>query len=171
MKFKKWWWLLILVVPVGLGALSIQSCRTPDLGLVDGRLMPCPEKDNCVCSQDDRDKYAIDPLAVVVGESTDDTLENTRQLLMDTAAALPRCALLQDDGAYLRFVATSAFWRFKDDLEFLISPAEGQVHMRSASRTGSSDFGVNRERVDEFRRIYDEKRNAGAPASEEKRPK
>ena len=41
---------------------------------------------------------------------------------------------------------------FVDDLECRLCPAEGVIHVRSASRTGIYDFGANRARVEALRR-------------------
>ena len=43
---------------------------------------------------------------------------------------------------------------FIDDVEFRLSPNEGVIHVRSASRSGLHDLGVNRRRVERLRRRY-----------------
>ncbi len=43
---------------------------------------------------------------------------------------------------------------FIDDVEFRLSPDEGVIHVRSASRSGLHDLGVNRRRVERLRRRY-----------------
>jgi uncharacterized protein (DUF1499 family) len=43
-------------------------------------------------------------------------------------------------------------FRFVDDVELAVDPAEHVVHFRSASRVGRSDFGVNRRRMEELSR-------------------
>ena len=69
---------------------------------------------------------------------------------MKTAlASMPRTRLVSEEEGYLKYVVTSAVFRFKDDVEF---EQEGDVvHVRSASRTGYGDLGVNRKRVESIR--------------------
>jgi uncharacterized protein (DUF1499 family) len=46
---------------------------------------------------------------------------------------------------------------FVDDVEFLADRASGVVHVRSASRLGRRDFGVNRARIEELRAILEKR--------------
>ncbi|MEE9422172.1 MAG: DUF1499 domain-containing protein, partial [Gammaproteobacteria bacterium] len=55
---------------------------------------------------------------------------------------------------YLHVEATSLIFRFVDDVEFLISPDENIIHVRSASRIGRSDWGVNRKRIERIRKAF-----------------
>lgn len=43
-----------------------------------------------------------------------------------------------------------------DDVEFLLDAAQHLIHVRSASRLGVTDFGVNRARVKDLREAFDE---------------
>lgn len=47
--------------------------------------------------------------------------------------------------------------KFIDDVEFLLDAEKGEIHMRSASRIGRKDFGVNRARLEQIRRAFDAK--------------
>ncbi|MNR58817.1 hypothetical protein D3C85_1799120 [compost metagenome] len=58
--------------------------------------------------------------------------------------------VVEQQERYLRAEFTSLVFRFVDDVEFLIG--EQQIDVRSASRLGHSDFGVNRERIERLRR-------------------
>ena len=42
-------------------------------------------------------------------------------------------------------------WKFVDDAEFWADLPNGVVQVRSASRLGEGDFGVNRERIEALR--------------------
>lgn len=66
-------------------------------------------------------------------------------------SALPRTEIVSDSGQYLHAECRSALFRFVDDLELLLRPDEGTIAVRSASRLGSSDLGVNRSRVETLR--------------------
>jgi uncharacterized protein (DUF1499 family) len=104
------------------------------------RFAPVPKTPNCVSSRadpGDREHY-IAPLAGTSLEAVKaDMLSQTRTELVEEAEG------------YLHFVTTTLILRFKDDVEF---EAEGDlVHVRSASRIGHSDLGVNRKRVEALR--------------------
>lgn len=62
--------------------------------------------------------------------------------------------MLTVDSDYLHAVFTSRIFRFKDDLELRMDRENRIIHLRSASRTGYSDFGVNRKRAEQFRNFF-----------------
>ena len=53
----------------------------------------------------------------------------------------------QGDG-YLYAQFTTRWMTFVDDLELWVDPVNNVVQVRSASRVGRKDFGVNRDRVE-----------------------
>jgi uncharacterized protein (DUF1499 family) len=67
----------------------------------------------------------------------------------------PRITVVTEEGAYLHVEARSFLFRFVDDVEFMLDADNGLIHVRSASRTGHSDFGVNRRRVERIRKAFD----------------
>lgn len=68
---------------------------------------------------------------------------------------MPRTKLVDEDESYLHFEFTSLLLRFVDDVEFLFDEKIGTIHFRSASRIGYGDFGVNRRRMEEIRKLVD----------------
>jgi uncharacterized protein (DUF1499 family) len=64
---------------------------------------------------------------------------------------MPRTAIVTETGDYLHAECRSAMLGFVDDLELHLRPGAGIIAVRSASRTGRSDFGVNRSRVEDLR--------------------
>lgn len=129
--------------------MGLFSSSSPEsLGVRDGRLTPCPSTPNCVSSQDDRPGRRVEPLPF------EGSLDEARARLLAVLEDLPRAKVVVDEGTYLRAEVTSALLRFVDDVELLIDPAAGVVHLRSASRLGRSDFGVNRRRAEEIRRRF-----------------
>jgi len=129
------------VVVVIFIAKAIQSQKLPDhLGLQHGVLLPCPASPNCVCSerhsQPDK-QHAIAPIAADPGQW---------RTLKDRIAALGG-VIQQDDGHYLHATFSTAIFHYVDDLELRLDQAQHLIHIRSASRVGHSDFGVNRKRV------------------------
>jgi uncharacterized protein (DUF1499 family) len=136
--------LITLVVMLMFG-LSLLSRRAPDVGLQNGRLRPCPDSPNCVCSFDTDDEHAIAPLDG--GNDPAATFDRLRVLLQ----SMSRVQVVTDEGNYLHAGFTTPLLRFVDDVEFLLDADAGVIHIRSASRVGHSDLGVNRKRVEQLR--------------------
>lgn len=120
--------------------------RSP--GLLEGRLAPCPPSPNCVSSQDTDPRHRVEPIPF------QGSLEAARSRLLSLLAAMERTHLVEVGERYLRAEVRSRLLRFVDDLEILIDPEEGLIHLRSASRTGYWDLGINRRRVKEIRRRF-----------------
>jgi uncharacterized protein (DUF1499 family) len=119
--------------------------RPTNLGAKDGRLAPCRRTPNCVCSQadpSDREHY-IAPLKA--------SIEQVRKAV----EALPRTRIVVARPNYLYAEFRSRLLGFVDDVEFFFDGAAVQV--RSASRLGRRDFGVNRARIEELRRMVTKK--------------
>ncbi len=137
---------LVAVLPILALALASWLSKPPKgLGASGGKLAGCPNSPNCVCSFDRDDQHAIAPLPL--DAQAHDPLDPIANVL----SALPRCRIIERDGGYLRAEFTSALFRFVDDVEFLVDREHGLIHVRSASRVGHSDLGVNRARVEDLR--------------------
>ena len=108
-------------------------------------LDPCPGSPNCVSSLATDNKHFIEPLRFE--DAPQAALARLRSVLHDT----DRMEIVSESGPYLHVEATSRVFRFVDDVEFLLIPEARLIHVRSASRTGYSDFGVNRRRVERIR--------------------
>jgi uncharacterized protein (DUF1499 family) len=130
--------------------LFITACTgmKPDhLGIRNERLAPCPSSPNCVSSDaQDEDHYTapyrlrIEPV-------------KAWQILQDIVISLPRTRIDQVTEEYLHAEARSRIFRFVDDIEFHLRPDQKIIAVRSASRIGYSDLGVNRKRVDRIREL------------------
>ncbi|WPC03688.1 DUF1499 domain-containing protein [Pseudomonas benzenivorans] len=117
----------------------------PDhLGVQDGQLAPCPDSPNCVSSQAKDAEHRVAPLALPGSP------QQTKARLIALLDQEPRARLVAQEDRYLRAEFSSRWLRFVDDVEFLIG--EQAVEVRSASRLGYSDFGVNRRRIERLRR-------------------
>jgi uncharacterized protein (DUF1499 family) len=130
------------------------SKRPANLGVTAGRLAPCPSSPNCVSSQADPADTAhfIQPLRY------DDPSEIAWARLVRLVSTWPRTRMIEVTDRYLHAEVSTLVLRFVDDLEFLLGPAE--IHVRSASRLGRTDFGVNRRRVERLRRAFVTAQNA-----------
>ena len=119
--------------------------RPSNLGVSAGRLARCPEKPNCVSSQ------AADAARLIVPISYSGTATEMLARLKSILTTMPRVTVITESEGYLHAECKSALLGFVDDLEFYIDRAANVVHVRSASRVGYSDLGVNRKRVEAIR--------------------
>jgi uncharacterized protein (DUF1499 family) len=67
---------------------------------------------------------------------------------------MDRAEIIQADGNYVYAEFTTALMGFVDDVEFFLDESAGVIHVRSASRLGESDLGVNRKRVEAIRAAF-----------------
>jgi uncharacterized protein (DUF1499 family) len=139
------YWLFPLVVMV----VGCAGNRHSQMGVTGGRLAACPDSPNCVSSQSTDPRHAIDPLRY------EGTAEKARGLLIEAVSGMKRARIVAAEERYIHAEFTSAFFRFVDDVEFLLDDGTRTIHVRSASRVGYSDFGVNRQRVEEIRSRFD----------------
>jgi uncharacterized protein (DUF1499 family) len=146
-------WLLVAVAAVLIAArFGAFAGRQPEgLGLREGKLKPPSKTPNSVSSQaalwpdPAQREAAIAPLALVGdGPATIDRLARIIEG-MEGARIVER----RPDYLYAQF--TTRLMRFVDDAEFWFDPAAGVVQVRSASRVGRKDFGVNRARIEAIR--------------------
>lgn len=154
-------WLLVVLVGVPVlaviaGQLGAFSGRVPgDLGVKDGKLKPPSRTPNSVTSQaglypdhPQRDYATIEPLPLK-GDAAQ-SLARIRTVL----AGMPGVVIVKDEPGYLYAQCTTRLMKYVDDLEFWADPAAGVLQVRSASRVGRSDLGVNRARVEAIRAQY-----------------
>lgn len=146
--FQKLGWPFFIAAIVGLGFLFVLATKNPpapELGVVNGRLTPCPRRMNCVSSDAFESEFRVEPIRFA------GSMAEAKTLLMETALKLPRTKLVEEEGAYFRFECRSPIMGFVDDLEILFDESEGRIHVRSGARCGFWDLGVNRRRVDALR--------------------
>ncbi|MFO0700325.1 MAG: DUF1499 domain-containing protein [Nitrospira sp.] len=110
-------------------------------------LSPCPSSPNCVSTHATDEGHAITPFGYRKARA------EAREALKAVMATLPRTKLVDEDESYLHYECTSLLLRFVDDVEFLFDETTKTVHFRSASRTGYSDLGVNRKRMEQVRAL------------------
>lgn len=128
--------------------LGFTGSRAQNLGVKDGALAACPNSPNCVSTQAKDAGHAVAPLTYATSK------EQAIQRLTDIIRTLPRTRIVTSTADYLHVEFTSALFRFVDDVEFLFDDAAKTIHFRSASRLGYSDLGVNRKRMEDIRRRF-----------------
>ena len=112
-----------------------------------GQFPPCPDKPNCVSSKSSLSLHKIAPLTYE-GNS-----KNAREKLLGIINSMPRTQISMDNENFIHVEFTSKIFQFVDDVEFYFE-SPGTIHFRSASRVGHSDMGVNRDRMEEIRRLF-----------------
>jgi uncharacterized protein (DUF1499 family) len=116
-----------------------------------GGLAPCPDSPNCVSSLDDRADHGVEPIQLAGDVATN------WEMLRGAVEELPGTVVVIQDDHYLHAESTSSLMRYVDDLELLLDPATGRVDVRSASRVGYGDMGVNSARVELLRELANER--------------
>ena len=131
---------------------TVFSWKRPDyLGVKDGKLPRCKSSPNCVSSQADAGdaEHAIAPIAFKGGAL--DAIAAARKAIEGMEGA----TVIRHEGNYLYAEFRTRLMRFVDDLELTFDEKAGVLHVRSASRLGRRDFGVNRARVEALRARID----------------
>ncbi|XOZ32255.1 DUF1499 domain-containing protein [Halomonadaceae bacterium KBTZ08] len=105
------------------------------------QLKSCPRKPNCVSSQGSGRQY----IAPFPGG------EETWERLPRVLEAMPGVRIVEQTADAIRAEARTRVLRFVDDLDFVRDREQGAIEVRSASRLGYSDFGVNRRRLEAVR--------------------
>jgi len=146
---KMIYWVVIPVFSLVcfLAILSIISRRKPALGMVDGRLRPCSDRPNCVCSEF-RDSHSyVKPLNILGSPKKD--WERAKRTIREMGGRIEL-----EDESYLWATFRTRIFRFIDDFELRIDAKNRVIHIRSGSRVGYSDLGANRKRIEVFRERF-----------------
>ena len=112
-------------------------------------LSPCPDSPNCVSSQSNDTAHFTEPLHYA------GNLADARQKLIDLLENAKRVRLISVETDYIHAEFRSLVFNFVDDVEFFFPPGERIIHVKSASRTGYYDFGVNRRRMEQLRSAFE----------------
>ena len=82
-----------LILPfLTIGLMILTGCQQTvagTAGLKDGKLQPCPDKPNCVCTQDRLEQHRIEPLRY------DITQDEARDKLLRVIRSMERSTLVQ----------------------------------------------------------------------------
>ena len=135
-------WIVLLIV---FGFVS-RSGKPP--GLVDNKLAPCPDSPNCICTEyQPETKYFASPLQISMDNSA--VMDEVQSVIVDMGGEITG-----RDQLYLTVAFRSRLFGLVDDFEIRWVPKSGLLHIRSGSRIGYGDLGVNRKRVDDFKNRY-----------------
>jgi uncharacterized protein (DUF1499 family) len=137
----------LLVLVIGRMVYLSLTSAAPDPKLVSGSLRPCPQTPNCVSSEVLDGSKKISPFRYSLAAET--AWAKLKTDIETTGGKV----LLQEQN-YMWATYTSRLFRFVDDMEFRMLPEEKIIHVRSGSRVGKSDIGVNRKNVEKLRKQF-----------------
>ncbi len=122
--------------------------RPTNLGVESGKLTPCPSSPNCVSSQSEDAAHYINPIDY---ESSDaEAFDKLTQII----TSQPQTQIIKVQDNYIEAEFTTHWMGFVDDVEFYLDSDTKQIEVRSASRLGEGDLGVNRQRIETIRNLF-----------------
>ena len=125
--------------------VRIPGPRPVTLGVANGKFAPCRESPNCVNSQALDGKHSIAPIPYS-GSVADATAR-----IVEVLKTFERATIVTQSANYVHAEINTATLGFIDDIEFFVDDVANVIHVKSASRIGYSDFGVNRKRLELLR--------------------
>lgn len=139
------------------------ACLTSGLANAEpegGRFQVCPASPNCVSTRATDELHRVEPFAF------EGPPEAAFDRLREIVKAEPRTRIVTDEAGYVHAVFITRWLRFRDDVEFQLDADDGVIHVRSASRVGYGDMGVNRARVESLRAAFAAEKTASDRESE-----
>ena len=148
----------LLLIFIGAAVIffvfSLCLAGTPDnLGLNNQFLSPCPRTPNCVSSQEKNLQHSVLPITF------EGSLKLAKERLNRVINSMRGSRILKQDDLYWHVEFTTQILRYIDDVEFYFDGSQSLIHLRSASRKGYWDLGVNRRRVETIRAKFEELTN------------
>lgn len=116
-----------------------------NIGVHSGQLAPCPTTLNCVNSQSEESEHKIEPFTY--NSSSQMAMADLKKIIQ----SFKRTKIITETNNYLYAEFTIPIVGFVDDVEFYLDESAKLIHVRSASRLGESDLGVNRRRIETIR--------------------
>ena len=154
-KKRDYYWLsLLLTVVFVTGCIADSQSGDQDMEqlaakkyIVDGHLAACPQSPNCVNSEDLSKESFIAPLEFT--GSAAGAWQILQEQILDMGGRIEEV-----DDSFLHATFRSSLFRFVDDVSCRLDDENNRIYIRSASRVGYSDFGVNRKRVEQLRKQF-----------------
>ncbi len=126
--------------------------RTPvNIGVKDGRFAPCKKTPNCVSTQADPmdEQHYIAPIKY----SSTQAMAKKRILeAIQNTGGTTKVITQKPD--YIHAENQSPVMKYIDDIEIYFNDRRKEIHIKSASRIGYSDMGMNRKRVEKIRKSF-----------------
>lgn len=144
--------LIVTAVLIGAKATFLGSditlfagTRPTNLGIYSGELAPCLDTPNCVNSQSRDVTHKIEPFTY--SSSSEKAMADLKKVIQ----SFKRTKIITATNTYLYAEFTIPIVGFVDDVELYLDKSKKVIHVRSASRLGESDLGVNRRRIETIR--------------------
>lgn len=140
--------LLLIFSPTAMANASIfhfEGTPPDNLGINQGFLSPCPSSPNCIVSEETDETHYIEPISYNSDRNT------AKSILRKVLSVVPNTIIIEDNDNYIRTESRSKIMGFVDDAEFYFPEDDKIIKIRSASRLGESDLGVNRRRLEQIR--------------------
>ncbi len=149
---------IVLTIVFLLGGTILFSGQTKllagnkpnNLSIATGQLSACPDTPNCVNSQSLDAEHRINPLTY------DSSAEDAFKTLKTVVQSFKQSTIDRETDNYIYAEFTIPVVGFVDDVEFLLDWDAKVIHVRSASRLGESDLGVNRKRIETIRAKFNQ---------------
>lgn len=138
--------LMLVTILWGCSGNPTERHNSESSGFLD-----CPDTPNCVSSLAKNPKYKVEPFKLKKDPET------SWDIVEKTVGSMPRTKIVSTNSSDIHAECKSMIFRFVDDLTLHLTPSNGIIDIRSASRTGYSDFGVNRHRVENLRKKLQQK--------------
>ena len=139
---------LLFLLIVSVLTRTFPPSKPETVGLRDNSLQNCGSKPNCVCSLQNDSAHGIAPFQI--RENVNSSMEKLSKIIRSMNGA--RIIFSREDYLYAEF--KTSFFGFIDDVEFHVNKSANRIEVRSASRLGYSDLGLNRSRVESIRVKY-----------------
>ena len=133
----------------GLALLAASSRANRPAGAGKGDLNLDTGKPNFVSSVSSNAERKIEPLRFSVSD------DEAWGALVEVVTATSGVKVIRSHDFHLYAECRSPIFGFIDDLELVLQPGAGYIHVRSASRVGHSDLGANRKRVEALRAAFE----------------
>lgn len=133
---------VLLLAGCGAGTANLRA----DNG---GHLAPCDSGPHCVSSEASQQDRHVAPLSYTGSRAI------ARQRLEQIIDSMKGARIVKQTPDYIHATYTSAVFGFVDDVEFVLPAGSHEIQLRSSSRIGYYDFGVNRARVKTIRQRFE----------------
>lgn len=139
---------LLFFLIVSVLTRTFPPSKPETVGLRDNSLQNCGSKPNCVCSIQNDSVHGIAPFQI--RENVNSSMEKLSKIIQSMNGA----RIISSQEGYLYAEFKTSFFGFIDDVEFHVNESANSIEVRSASRLGYSDLGLNRSRLESIRKKY-----------------
>ena len=160
MRTRKWNWILLILVIIVVAALlgrmglrrliALISKRPDGLGVTDGKLAPCPASPNCVSTQSADERHRMQPIPYTT------SAEEARKRIVQIIRSMERTRIVTEEPYYVYAEFQTPGLQYTDDVEFYLDEEAHVIHFRSAARLPYWDWDVNRKRMENIQRAFQE---------------